>query len=122
MSPPTSVLATLMDANFLGYDTVLVEDVTATSRRNCSPARDALQCAHLLRLFHYGRGDDQDPVRPMNGPVTHRSARAYGAWKIQPADSNYFAFTVDAEDDRTSSQVIEIFEVGGKTLPSRHRR
>jgi mannose-6-phosphate isomerase-like protein (cupin superfamily) len=57
----------------------------------------------------------------MSAPVTHRSARAYSAWKIQAADSNYFAFTVDSQEDRTSFvQVIEIFEVGGKTPPNSH--
>jgi mannose-6-phosphate isomerase-like protein (cupin superfamily) len=53
--------------------------------------------------------------------VTHRSARQYAAWKIQPADTNYFAFTVDPLQDATSFvQVIEIFEVGGKTPPNAH--
>jgi mannose-6-phosphate isomerase-like protein (cupin superfamily) len=57
----------------------------------------------------------------MSGAVTHRSARSYGAWKIQSADSNYFAFTVDAQDDNTSFvQVIEIFDIGGKTPPNSH--
>jgi mannose-6-phosphate isomerase-like protein (cupin superfamily) len=57
----------------------------------------------------------------MNNPVTHRSARQYAAWKIQPADTNYFAFTVDSIEDKTAFvQVIEIFEVGGKTPPNSH--
>ena len=57
----------------------------------------------------------------MSSPVTHRTARSYQAWKIQPADTNYFAFTVDSLADRTSFvQVIEIFEVGGKTPPNSH--
>jgi len=57
----------------------------------------------------------------MPSPVTHRTARGYRAWKIQPADTNYFAFTVDAQEDHTSFvQVIEIFEVGGKTPPNSH--
>ena len=55
------------------------------------------------------------------GPVTARSARQYTAWKIQPADSNYFAFTVDPIEDKVPFvQVIEIFEVGGKTPPNAH--
>ena len=55
------------------------------------------------------------------GPVTARSARQYTAWKIQPADSNYFAFTVDPIEDKVPFvQVIEIFEVGGKTPPNSH--
>ena len=57
----------------------------------------------------------------MSNAVTHRSARSYGAWKISPVDSNYFAFTVDSQDDKTSFvQVIEIFEIGGKTPPNSH--
>jgi len=57
----------------------------------------------------------------MSHPVTHRSARQYAAWKIQPADTNYFAFTVDSIEDKTAFvQVIEIFEVGGKTPPNSH--
>lgn len=57
----------------------------------------------------------------MSNAVIHRSARQYGAWKIQAADSNYFAFTVDSQDDATSFvQVIEIFEIGGKTPPNSH--
>ena len=57
----------------------------------------------------------------MSNPVTHRSARQYAAWKIQPSDTNYFAFTVDSIEDKTSFvQVIEIFEVGGKTPPNSH--
>jgi len=57
----------------------------------------------------------------MSDSVTHRSARQYAAWKIQPADTNYFAFTVDPLQDATSFvQVIEIFEVGGKTPPNSH--
>lgn len=57
----------------------------------------------------------------MSDTVTHRTARQYEAWKIQPADTNYFAFTVDTLIDKTSFvQVIEIFEVGGKTPPNSH--
>ena len=57
----------------------------------------------------------------MSNAVIHRSARQYGAWKIQAADTTYFAFTVDSQDDATGFvQVIEIFEVGGKTPPNAH--
>lgn len=57
----------------------------------------------------------------MTDAVTHRSARAYQTWKIQAADTNYFAFTVDSIEDKTSFvQVIEIFEIGGKTPPNAH--
>ncbi len=54
-------------------------------------------------------------------PVVARTSREYAAWKIQEADTNYFAFTVDPLEDKTSFlQVIEIFEVGGKTPPNSH--
>ena len=56
-----------------------------------------------------------------SNPVTARTARQYTAWKIQAADTNYFAFTVDPLEDKTSFvQVIEIFDVGGKTPPNSH--
>jgi mannose-6-phosphate isomerase-like protein (cupin superfamily) len=55
-------------------------------------------------------------------PFALRSARHYSARKIQAADSNYFAFTVDPDEDGTGFvQVIEIFEVGGKTPPNSHQ-
>jgi len=57
----------------------------------------------------------------MSQPVTARTARQYTAWKIQAADTNYFAFTVDPIEDKVPFvQVIEIFEVGGKTPPNSH--
>ena len=55
------------------------------------------------------------------GPVVHRKASAWKAFKIQPADSNYFVFTVDPLQDQTDFvQVIEVFEVGGATPPNQH--
>ncbi|MFN0164387.1 MAG: cupin domain-containing protein [Burkholderiales bacterium] len=57
----------------------------------------------------------------MSEPVIHRRGAQLAARKIQAADSNYFAFTVDPHSDRTGFvQVIEIFEVGGATPPNRH--
>lgn len=57
----------------------------------------------------------------MTDPVVHRTARTYAAFKITAEDSNYFAFTADPLNDATSFvQVIEIFEVGGKTPPNAH--
>ena len=43
------------------------------------------------------------------------------SFKIRPGESNYFAFTADPLHDATAFvQVIEIFEVGGKTPPNAH--
>lgn len=57
----------------------------------------------------------------MSEPVVHRRGAQLAARKIQAADSNYFAFTVDPHSDQTRFvQVIEIFEVGGATPPNRH--
>ena len=51
----------------------------------------------------------------------HRKAAAWKAFKIQPADSNYFVFTDDPLQDQTGFvQVIEVFEVGGATPPNQH--
>ena len=48
----------------------------------------------------------------MSQPVVHRSASTHRAFKISPADSNYFAFTADPHADGTAFvQVIEIFEI-----------
>jgi mannose-6-phosphate isomerase-like protein (cupin superfamily) len=57
----------------------------------------------------------------MTAPVVHRRARTLQGFKIQAADSNYFAFTADPLADGTGFvQVIEIFAVGGRTPPNRH--
>lgn len=57
----------------------------------------------------------------MTDPVVHRTARTYAAFKIRPGESNYFAFTADPLHDATAFvQVIEIFEVGGRTPPNAH--
>jgi len=57
----------------------------------------------------------------MRDPVVHRSARTHRAYKIDPADANYFVFTADPLADQVGFvQVIEIFEVGGATPANRH--
>jgi len=57
----------------------------------------------------------------MRNPVVHRAARTHRAYKIDPADANYFVFTADPLADQVGFvQVIEIFEVGGATPPNRH--
>ena len=57
----------------------------------------------------------------MDGPVVHRTSRTLEAFKIAAHETNYFAFTADPLTDGTGFvQVIEIFEVGGKTPPNAH--
>ena len=57
----------------------------------------------------------------MHAPVVHRPVGSLRAFKIHPDESNYFAFTADPIADGTRFvQVIEIFEVGGKTPPNSH--
>jgi mannose-6-phosphate isomerase-like protein (cupin superfamily) len=51
----------------------------------------------------------------------HRSAAAETAWRISPADSNYFILLFDpATEGYESVAVIEIFEKGGATPPNSH--
>lgn len=52
-----------------------------------------------------------------------RGARNYEVFKIKAEDSNWFAMVADPATDRTGFvQVIEIFEVGGRTPPNVHLR
>ncbi len=51
------VLCTLQDANFLGYDCLLIEDCTATTSPEYCMAGDDLQCPPVLWLRHLLRRD-----------------------------------------------------------------
>ncbi|NVN13613.1 cupin domain-containing protein [Nguyenibacter vanlangensis] len=51
-----------------------------------------------------------------------RSIGQIEAFRISPADSNYFAILFDAHAGGTRSvAVVEIFAVGGRTPPNTHR-
>ncbi|WP_342629308.1 cupin domain-containing protein [Nguyenibacter vanlangensis] len=51
-----------------------------------------------------------------------RSIGQIEAFRISPADSNYFAILFDARAGGTRSvAVVEIFAVGGRTPPNTHR-
>jgi mannose-6-phosphate isomerase-like protein (cupin superfamily) len=50
-----------------------------------------------------------------------RSVCQVAAFRIAPADSNYFALLFEPKEDRIEPvMVVEIFEVGGRTPPNRH--
>ncbi len=113
------VLATLMDANFLGYDTLMVEDCSATtSPEFCWQATlyNVRQCFGFTvqsRAIH-------DALVARASTVT-RSATSMDCYKIKAADTNWFALVADPLADGTGFvQVIEIFEVGGRTPPNVH--
>ncbi|MGL4575649.1 MAG: cupin domain-containing protein [Burkholderiaceae bacterium] len=54
--------------------------------------------------------------------VTYRSARQYEVFRIAAHETNKFAMITDPVADGASFiQVIEIFDVGGKTPPNAHR-
>lgn len=55
-------------------------------------------------------------------PFIVRRLRDCPAWRIAPADTNYFALVFDDHADRAGLvAVVEIFEPGGRTPPNRHR-
>jgi len=50
-----------------------------------------------------------------------KSPQEYQAYRISPDSSNKLAITFDPLEDKVSfTCCVEIFEVGGKTLPNRH--
>ncbi len=54
--------------------------------------------------------------------VLARTLREYKVFRIQASDSNKFALVVDPIADQTSFiNVIEIFDVGGRTPPNTHQ-
>jgi mannose-6-phosphate isomerase-like protein (cupin superfamily) len=59
----------------------------------------------------------------MNLPAAlHVRAAAETAWRISPADSNYFILLFDPETEGYQSvAVIEVFEHGGATPPNSHK-
>ena len=57
----------------------------------------------------------------MKSATVHKSGKALDAFKIHADESNYFALIADpAAEDVSFIQVVEIFEIGGKTPPNRH--
>lgn len=57
----------------------------------------------------------------MAAPAIARTASELQAFRISPADSNYFACMLDPLADGVSfTLVVEIFEPGGKTPPNTH--
>ena len=57
----------------------------------------------------------------MQAPVLARTAATLRAFRISPADSNYFACLFDPLADGVSfTLVVEIFEPGGATPPNTH--
>jgi mannose-6-phosphate isomerase-like protein (cupin superfamily) len=54
--------------------------------------------------------------------VFARALREYKVFRIQASDSNKFAMVVDPVADNTSFiNVIEIFDIGGRTPPNTHQ-
>ena len=115
------VLHTLADANFLGYDTILVEDCAATT--NPDFCREAT-LLNIRQIFGFTllRRRCWKGCRHDDGAVPSRSARrSVQAFRISPDDSNYFACLLDPLADGVSfTLVVEIFEPGGKTPPNTH--
>ena len=57
----------------------------------------------------------------MKSATVHKSVKALDAFKIHADESNYFALIADPAAEGVSFiQVVEIFEIGGKTPPNRH--
>ena len=57
----------------------------------------------------------------MMDAVTKRAVSEVEAFRIAPADSNYFALLLDRQAGGTSAVcVVEIFTVGGRTPPNTH--
>lgn len=57
----------------------------------------------------------------MNTPCVAKTAADLQAFRIAPADTNYFACMLDPlADGVTFTLVVEIFESGGKTPPNSH--
>ena len=57
----------------------------------------------------------------MKSATVHKSVKALDAFKINADESNYFALIADPAAEGVSFiQVVEIFEIGGKTPPNRH--
>jgi mannose-6-phosphate isomerase-like protein (cupin superfamily) len=58
----------------------------------------------------------------IRGAVTARNASDYAVYRIASHETNKFAFLTDPVADGAGfTQVIEIFDVGGKTPPNSHR-
>ena len=130
------VLHTLADANFLGYDTILVEDCAATT--NPDFCREAT-LLNIRQIFGFTLGIGGVAARTagmMTAPAIAKRAAEVQAFRISPGDSNYFACLLDPLADGVSfTLVVEIFEPGGKDAaehachrrggilrPGRHRR
>ena len=57
----------------------------------------------------------------MKSATVHKSVKALDAFKINADESNYFALIADPAAEGVSFiQVVEIFEIGGKTPPNSH--
>jgi mannose-6-phosphate isomerase-like protein (cupin superfamily) len=57
----------------------------------------------------------------MTSPFTKRSASELEAYRIAPADSNYFVLLLDKQAGGMDAVcVVEIFTVGGRTPPNIH--
>ena len=58
----------------------------------------------------------------MNRPTVHKAVGSLEVFKIQASDCNYIALIADPAVEGVSFiQVVEIFEMGGKTPPNRHQ-
>ncbi len=115
------VLHTLADANFLGYDTILLEDCAATT--NPDFCREAT-LLNIRQIFGFTITSTAllESLRAMmpTSSIAKRAAELQ-AFRIAPTDSNYFACLLDPLADGVSfTMVVEIFEPGGKTPPNSH--
>lgn len=64
----------------------------------------------------------QETALANEGSVIARHLHEYKVFRIQAGDSNKFAMVVDPIADNTSFiNVIEIFDVGGRTPPNTHQ-
>jgi mannose-6-phosphate isomerase-like protein (cupin superfamily) len=54
-------------------------------------------------------------------PIVSKSAAATAAFRISPADTNYFVLLFDPQGEGLESVVVvEVFTVGGRTPPNNH--
>ena len=112
------VLHTLADANFLGYDTILVEDCAATTNPDFCREATLLNIRQIFG-FTFRSGALMQSLADMM--IAKSPAAELQAFRIAPGDSNYFACLFDPLADGVSfTLVVEIFEPGGRTPPNTH--
>jgi nicotinamidase-related amidase/mannose-6-phosphate isomerase-like protein (cupin superfamily) len=118
------VLCTLQDANFLGYDCILIEDCAATtSPEFCTQATlyNIRQCFG----FTASASDISAAIAKSlaSAAMLAKPRSSYRAARISPNDTNRFILIFDPTTDPANFVfAVEIFDVGGRTPPNVHKR